>query len=88
MHLNYNFKVFAKDPFDESGAVIKAIASHQQIMTVFPVQILILSLSDGGDSLIKVGMDVQVLALANLRVNFCLGIRFWEVNFAQGLGFW
>ena len=42
----------------------------------------------GGDSLIKVGMDVQARALGILGVNFCPGSRFWEVNFAQALGFW
>ena len=42
----------------------------------------------GGDSLIKVGTDVWAWALGILGVNFCLGIRFWEVNFAQALGFW
>ena len=36
-----------------------------------------------GDSLIKVGMDVQAWALGILGVNFCLGSRFWEVNFVQ-----
>ena len=41
----------------------------------------------GGDSLIKVGMDVQARALGILGVNFCPGIRFWEVNFALALGF-
>ena len=41
-----------------------------------------------GDSLIKVGTDVRTWALSFSKVNFCLGIRFWEVNFAQALGFW
>ena len=41
-----------------------------------------------GDSLIKVGTDVPARALGIFRVNFCLGIRFWEVNFARALGFW
>ena len=42
---------------------------------------------EGGDSLIKVGTDVQALALGILGVNFCLGIRFREGNFARALGF-
>ena len=42
----------------------------------------------GGDSLIKVGTDVRARALGTSGVNFCLGIRFWEVNFAGALGFW
>ena len=42
----------------------------------------------GGDSLIKVGMDVQARALGISGVNFCQSIRFWEVNFACTLGFW
>ena len=46
-----------------------------------------MSLSREGDSLIKVGTDVQAQALGILGVNFCPGIRFWEVNFAQALGF-
>ena len=41
----------------------------------------------GGDSLIKVGTDVRAWALGISRVNFCPGIRFWEVNFAWALGF-
>ena len=32
----------------------------------------------------KVGTDVRARALG---VNFCQGIRFWEVSFAQALGF-
>ena len=37
----------------------------------------------------KVGTDARARALGILEVNFCLGIiRFWEVNFAQALGFW
>ena len=27
-------------------------------------------------------------ALGILGVNFCLGIKVWEVNFARALGFW
>ena len=42
----------------------------------------------GGDSLIKVGTDVQAPALSISGVNFCPGIRFWEVHFAQTIGFW
>ena len=42
----------------------------------------------GGDSLIKVGTNVWAQALGILGVNFCHGIRFWEVNFAQVLDFW
>ena len=42
----------------------------------------------GGDSLIKVGTDVRARALGISGVNFCPGIRFWEVNFAWALGFW
>ena len=42
----------------------------------------------GGDSLVKVGMDVWARALGILGVNFCPGIRFWKVNFALALGFW
>ena len=42
----------------------------------------------GGDSLIKVGTDVQAWALGILGVNFCPGSRFWEVNFVRALGFW
>ena len=41
----------------------------------------------GGNSLIKVGMDVRAKALGISGVNFCPGIRFWEVNFAWALGF-
>ena len=44
--------------------------------------------NEGGDSLIKVGTDVRTRALGILGVNFCPGSRFWEVNFAQALGFW
>ena len=44
--------------------------------------------NEGGDSLIKVGTDVGAQAFGILGVNFCLGIRIWEVNFAQTLGFW
>ena len=39
----------------------------------------------GGDSLIKVGSDVRARALGILGINFCPGIRFWEVNFARAL---
>ena len=42
----------------------------------------------GGHSLIKVGTDVRVRASGISGVNFCPGIRFWEVNFALALGFW
>ena len=42
----------------------------------------------GGDSLIKVGTDVWAWALGISGVDFCLGIRFWEVNFTRALGFW
>ena len=42
----------------------------------------------GGDSLIRVGTDVRAQALGMLGVNFCLGIRFWDVNFARTLGYW
>ena len=45
-------------------------------------------LCGGDDSLIKVGTDVRARALGILGVNFCPGIRFWEVNFARALGFW
>ena len=31
--------------------------------------------------------DVRAQALGISGVNFCLGIRSWEVNFAQTLGF-
>ena len=41
----------------------------------------------GGDSLIKVGTDVRAQALGISAVNFCPGIRFWEINFARALGF-
>ena len=49
-----------------------------------------MDVEDGGrgDSLIKVGTDVQARELGILGVNFCPGSRFWEVNFAQALGFW
>ena len=40
-----------------------------------------------GDSLVRVGTDVWAQALGILGVNFCLGIWFWEVNFAWALGF-
>ena len=40
------------------------------------------------DSLIKVGTDVLAQALDISEVNFCPGIRFWDVNFARALGFW
>ena len=46
------------------------------------------NLRGGGHSLIKVGIDVRALALGVSGVNFCPGIRFWEVNFARALGFW
>ena len=39
-------------------------------------------------SAVKVGMDVQAQALGISGVNFCPGIRFWEVNFAQALSLW
>ena len=44
----------------------------------------------GGEStsLIKVGVDVWAWTLGISGVNFCLGVRFWEVNFARALGFW
>ena len=42
----------------------------------------------GGDSLIKVGTNVRTGALGISGVNFCQGIRFWEVNFARALGFY
>ena len=42
----------------------------------------------GGDSLIKAGTDVRARASSILGVNFCPGIRFWELNFARALGFW
>ena len=41
----------------------------------------------GGDSVIKVGRDVWARALGIFGVNFCPGIKFWEINFAQTLGF-
>ena len=31
-------------------------------------------------------MRAQALGISG--VSFCLGIRFWEVNFAHALGFW
>ena len=31
---------------------------------------------------------MQARAIGISGVNFCPGIRFWEVNFAQALGFW
>ena len=31
---------------------------------------------------------MQTLALGISGVNFCPGIRFWELNFARALGFW
>ena len=37
----------------------------------------------GGGLLIKVGMDVWARALGISEVNFCPGIRFWEVNFPE-----
>ena len=43
---------------------------------------------EGGDSLIKVGTDVRAWTLGFSGVNFCPGIRFWEVSFAWVLGFW
>ena len=44
---------------------------------------------EGVDSLIKVGTrDVRARALSISGVNFCPGIRFWEVKFARPLGFW
>ena len=39
------------------------------------------------NSLIKIGTDVRARALGFSGVNFCPGIRFWEVNFARALGF-
>ena len=36
---------------------------------------------------IKVGTDVRSKALGISGVNFCPGIRFWEVNFAWALDF-
>ena len=41
----------------------------------------------GEDSLIRVSTDVRTRALGISGVNFCPGIRSWEVNFAQALGF-
>ena len=41
----------------------------------------------GSDSLIKVGTDVRARALGLSGVNFCPGIRFWEVNVARALVF-
>ena len=31
---------------------------------------------------------MRARALGISGVNFCTGIRFWEVNFARALGFW
>ena len=31
---------------------------------------------------------MRAWALGILGINFCPGIRFWDVNFAQVLGFW
>ena len=42
----------------------------------------------GGDSLIKVGMDVRARVLGILGVNLFPGIRFREVNVAWALSFW
>ena len=42
----------------------------------------------GGHSLIKAGTDLRARTLGISGVNFCPGIRFWEVNFAWALGFW
>ena len=39
------------------------------------------------DSLIKVGTVARAQALSISGINFCLGIRFREVNFAWALGF-
>ena len=36
----------------------------------------------------KAGTDVRARALGISGVNFCPGIRFWEVNVAWALGFW
>ena len=53
------------------------------------VKVLIgFDLCRGGDSLVRVGTDVWAQVSGILRVNFCLGIWFWEVNFAWALGFW
>ena len=51
---------------------------------------------EGGDSLIRIGMDVWARALGTCisdaralgisGVNLCPGIRSWEVNFAQAFG--
>ena len=45
------------------------------------------SIHSRGDSLMTVGTDVRAQALGFSGLNFCLGIRFWEVSFAQALGF-
>ena len=47
-----------------------------------------IKLEGGGNPLIKAGTDVRAQALGFAGVNFCLGIRFWEINFSQALGFW
>ena len=53
------------------------------------VKVLIgFDLCQRGDSLVRVGTDAWAQALGILRVNFCLGIWFREVNFVWALGFW
>ena len=42
----------------------------------------------GGASKGRYGCVGPSIKVAILRVNFCLGIWFWEVNFAWALGFW
>ena len=44
--------------------------------------------AEGSDSLIKVSAEVRAQALGILGVNFCPGIMFCGVNFAQALSLW
>ena len=68
---------------------ITAVRLHQQTSKI---EKEIDQLEGGGGgvgfSQIKVGTDVWARVLGFSGVNFCQGIRIWEVNFARALGFW
>ena len=66
---------------------VDLLSQHKALVTKILLQGYKVNDFLGGNSVIKVGMDVQAQALGISGVNFCLGIRSWEVNFARALGF-
>ena len=65
----------------------KSLQLNKNTLMCFSLSKFLSRGGEGGDSLIKVGMDVLARALGILGVNFWPSIRFWEVSFAWASGF-